>query len=393
MRQLRIAYLCLQPTTQGQASYTHVYEIVDGLRARGHHVDLYQPPSPETLPHKPSARVRAEVHTQMSLAPRLKTYDVVYVRGHALAFPTSALARRLGIPVVQECNGPYSDFSRAWPGSRAFEGVVTHLARRQFCTADAVVAVTPRLAEWLSDDTGRSVRVVPNGANVALFTNDRPRLPGLPDEYAVFFGALQPWQGISTILAATEHEAWPADLPIVFAGTGLLTPEVQEAAERHPERIRNIGRVRYESVPDLVANAAVSLVGFDTEPRPGGGGSPLKLYESMACGVAVVGSNLPGQVEVINEAECGLVVDPITPGNLARAVAWLRENQLAAREMGERGRQAAVSTHSWQDRAARIAQIVEELVSERRPARRPGRRPEHRPERQPERQTSPAEQR
>src|SRR5690606_11450491 len=122
-----------------------------------------------------------------------------------------------------------------WPGSRHFEGLVTRLARRQFCMADAVVAVTPELAEWLSCDTNRSVRVVPNGANVVLFTADRPRLPGLPDEYAVFFGAMQPWQGISTILAAAEHEAWPSDLPIVFAGTGRLAPDVQQASERHPE--------------------------------------------------------------------------------------------------------------------------------------------------------------
>ena len=39
----RVAYLCLQATRQGQASFAHVHEIIAGLQARGWSVELEQP--------------------------------------------------------------------------------------------------------------------------------------------------------------------------------------------------------------------------------------------------------------------------------------------------------------------------------------------------------------
>ena len=39
----RVAYLCMQATQEGQASYAHVNEIINGLRRRGVAVDLFEP--------------------------------------------------------------------------------------------------------------------------------------------------------------------------------------------------------------------------------------------------------------------------------------------------------------------------------------------------------------
>lgn len=39
----RMAYLCLQATREGQASYAHVHEIIKGLEHRGWEVQLFEP--------------------------------------------------------------------------------------------------------------------------------------------------------------------------------------------------------------------------------------------------------------------------------------------------------------------------------------------------------------
>jgi glycosyltransferase involved in cell wall biosynthesis len=359
---LRIAYLCLQATTEGQASHAHVHEIIKGLVGMGHSVQLYEPRYAGKTPPRALGRFLEFARIQSSLIRDLTTFDVLYVRGHPLALPAARAAKRAGITTIQECNGPYEDFVQAWPATRVVAGTLAAMARKQFRDADAVTAVTPPLAAWLSRDTGISVEVVPNGANVDLFHPGHPRPDNLPERYAVFFGALQPWQGVGTILSSVLEPDWPENLPIVFAGDGLLVGDVRVAAESHPDRIMYLGRLAYRDVPALVSNASVSLVGFNTEARTGGGGSPVKLYESMACGVAVVAGDLPGQAEVVRSAECGVVVTPITPKNLAETVARLVSAPVAAKAMGERGRAAAVAEHSWAARARQVDQIIAEAV-------------------------------
>ena len=360
---LRIAYLCLQATTEGQASHAHVHEVIKGLVGCGHMVDLYEPSYAGKDAPQAVGRFIEFARIQRRLIPRLNEYDVLYVRGHPLALPASLAAKRRGVTTIQECNGPYEDFVQAWPSARVVSLMLAAMARSQFRWADAVIAVTPQLAEWLAQDTGcPNVRVVPNGANIDLFAPGQPRPNDLPERYAVFFGALQPWQGVPTILAATEEPSWPEGLSMVFAGDGLLADEVAAAAAKRPDRVRYLGRIPYDAVPALVSNALVSLVGFNTQPRTGGAGSPVKLYESMASGVAVVAGDLPGQAEVVRSADCGALVDPITPENLARTVARVVADPEAARQMGIRAREAAVAHHSWLARAQQLDQIISAAV-------------------------------
>jgi len=359
MSRLRIAYLCLQATTEGQASHAHVQEIIKGLTDLGHSVDLYEPRYSGHDAPQAIARFFEFIRIQSRLIRHLREYDVLYVRGHPLALPAAQSAKRHGVTTIQECNGPYEDFVQAWPASRMFAGLLAAMARTQFRSADAVTAVTPQLAAWLSHDTGTVVEVVPNGANVDLFAPGQPRPQGVPERYAVFFGALQPWQGVDAILAAALEPNWPLGLPIVVAGEGLLADDVRAAAEQHPDRIIYIGRLPYHSVPALVSNASVSLIGFNTAPRTGGAGSPVKLYESMASEVPIVAGDLPGQAEVIRESDCGILVDPITPLNLASAVAHVIGHPEMAREMGKRARAAAVEHHSWAARSACVDGVIQ----------------------------------
>lgn len=359
MSGLRIAYLCLQATTEGQASHAHVHEVIKGLVNQGYAVDLVEPRYVGRRAPRALGRFLEFARMQRRLIPRLAEYDVLYVRSHPLAIAASIRAKRIGLTTIQECNGPYEDFVQAWPIAKIIERLLAAMARSQYRGADAVIAVTPGLAEWLEKDTGRTVHVVPNGANVELFAPDQPRLDNLPLRYAVFFGAFQPWQGIGTMLAAVQEPEWPEDLPLVLAGDGLLVSEVRAAAARRPDRLHYLGSLPYCSVPRLVANASVSLIGFNTGQRTGGV-SPVKLYESMACGIPVVAGDLLGQAEVIRDARCGALVDPITPSNLARTVAGVVADPRAAREMGARARAAAVSSHSWSAHALRVGEIIRE---------------------------------
>ena len=85
--------------------------------------------------------------------------------------------------------------------------------------------------------------------------------------------------------------------------------------------------------------------------------SPLKLYESMAAGVSVVVSDIPGLRDTVEQCGCGVVVPAGDASAIAGSVRALSRDTESAR-MGERGRLAAVAHHSWDTRAAQTEKVL-----------------------------------
>jgi glycosyltransferase involved in cell wall biosynthesis len=90
--------------------------------------------------------------------------------------------------------------------------------------------------------------------------------------------------------------------------------------------------------------------------------SPLKLYESMACGVPVVASDVVGISEVVSEWRCGVLFTAGDARAIAEATARIVASPVEASEMGRRGREAAVARFCWQARAEQRARVIEGAV-------------------------------
>jgi glycosyltransferase involved in cell wall biosynthesis len=362
----RLSYLCLQVTEEGQASYAHVHEIIAGLRHRGWNVMLFEP----------RKRKRAGswsllfkgldfCSTQLSLWCAARP-DVIYIRWHFATWPTALWARMLRIPVVQEVNGPYEDLFIAWPWTRRLAPFFKGLMRKQLSWASEVIAVTPHLARWVRGESGNSrVRVIPNGVNTELFRPDAPSSIRLPEAFVVFFGALAPWQGVSTMLKAVEESEWPSPVKLVVVGDGAERHRVESAASC--QKIVYLGKVRYAEIPGIVAR---SIAGLSPQTSCGGrsatGLFPLKVFETLGCGVPVIVSDFPGQADLVRRGKCGIVVEPENPTALAEAVAYLYHHPESRMEMGRRGRRLVEREHQWDMRAGETATVLEDALGQRR---------------------------
>lgn len=363
----RIAYLSLQAVAEGHDSHATVLEIIEGFEARGWRVDRWFPTYRDGVIPRPFRRVGEMLRLQRGLRARLRDYDAVYIRQHPGAWPLARAAARAGVPVVQECNGMYEDIFVAWPITRLIKGPILRSQVQQFRIADAVVAVTPGIVERIERDTGSAhVVLSPNGANTEIFRPDAPKRAGLPSRYAVFFGRLAPWQGLDILVDAVWHPNWPDGVALVVVGDGRMRPLVEDAADG--ERLIYVGQVPYAELAGIAAHAIASMIVKHDVVVTSGGLSPLKLYESMACGVPIVASDWPGLADTIREVGCGLVVPRGDIAETARAVATLAADPAAAAEMGRRGAVAAIAEHSWAARAAQRADVVEQAIRSRRPA-------------------------
>ncbi len=85
--------------------------------------------------------------------------------------------------------------------------------------------------------------------------------------------------------------------------------------------------------------------------------SPLKLFEYMAAGRAVVASRV-GQVAEV-------VVDGVTLADLASCIRRLRNNAALRKELG-RNANAACSERTWTHNAAKVLDQVEPLIKQNR---------------------------
>lgn len=360
-RSLTIAYLCLQVTKEGQASYAHVHEIIAGLRELGHTVTLYEPRHLKS--YGPLRRMYEFLRTQWRMQREAASADVIYCRAHFAAIMTSLWARIKHIPIVQEVNGPYEDLFIAWPSTRHLRPLFEWLMRFQYRHANALITVTSGLQQWLAKETGHHrVSIVPNAANDRIFHPGAPVPDGLPARYAVFVGALAAWQGLPHLIGAATLPEWPGDVALLIVGEGALHELALQAASTNA-RVVFLGRRPYHEIPGILCGSIASLVPMvDLSGRSRTGLSPLKLYEAMACGIPVIATDFPGQAEVLREEKCGIVVPPENPLAIAQAVRTLAENPEAAREMGIRGRQAVEREHSWTKRAEQTAEILQSIA-------------------------------
>jgi len=140
-----------------------------------------------------------------------------------------------------------------------------------------------------------------------------------------------------------------------------MRPDIEAAASEMPGRVIYLGRLPYEEVAQVVAHAVVSFVPM-MAPERETMFSPLKLYESMACGVPVVASDVVGISEVVSGWRCGILFTAGDACAIAEATARIVGDPVEAGEMGRRGRDAAVACFSWQARAEQRARVIEGAV-------------------------------
>ncbi|MBR3194386.1 glycosyltransferase [Bosea sp. (in: a-proteobacteria)] len=361
-RPLRLAYLSLETPRPGQASQTHIDEIIASLRQAGWQVELFATTRGGASAHTSFLqRLLDYGRVQLTLTRCLREFDAVFVRSHFMALPLALWARWRKVPIVQEINGKPADIGVTYPALKPFSPLFAWLYRTQYRMAGHLVAVTEGLSQWARGFAGHDrVSTVSNGANTDLFRPDGPRAD-IPGRYVVFVGGLVAWHGIGTMLAALQEPAWPADVKLVIVGDGVERGKV-EAAKADP-RLLWLGRQPYDAVPALLRGALAALcVIEDQDGRSAAGVAPLKLFEAMACGIPVIASDLPFQAEIVRQADAGLVVPPASPSAIAMAARTLGEAPAKAGILGRNGAVYVAREASWRQRGAEIDRILRATI-------------------------------
>lgn len=362
----RVVYLCLELLQPGQAASTHVHAIAGGM---GLPTTLIALAAPATGGRPAIWRRLLQYIRLTSQAIRaLRNSDALYLRAHPAAIVATLVAGWLGRPVFHEVNGLTDDISL----THRLPGWITRILHTmqiaQYRRATALIAVTPGLVNRLRDalHPQLQIKLVPNGADAETFTPHADGGPTIAADYVLFFGGLVAWHGVGTMLKARSELAWPAGVKLVIAGQGPHRGAVTRAAAENPD-IVDIGYLPKSDLAGLAARSLATLCPIETHADRHEGVAPLKLFEGMAAGRPVVASDLPFQRDIIIDHRCGLIFEPGDASGLARAVARIAEDRVAAEAMGQRGRQAVESLYDWRYRALETAALIRACTNSNAP--------------------------
>ncbi len=188
--------------------------------------------------------------------------------------------------------------------------------------ADLVVCPSISTAEDLIDIGFEPdvVKVVPWGVEMPEATADDldrvRRHYGLPSEFVLFVGTVEPRKNLTALERAVERAT--ADIPLVVAGaTGW-------GADRPGDGAQFLGFVASEDLPALYSLASVFAYPSLHE------GFGLPVAEAMSCGTPVVTSRGTATEEVAGGA--AVLVDPTDVGSIAAGIddALNRTDELRA---------------------------------------------------------------
>ncbi len=83
-------------------------------------------------------------------------------------------------------------------------------------------------------------------------------------------------------------------------------------------------------------------------------GASNKPFEYLACGAALLVSDLPDWKELYVRGGCGWACDPSVPKSIAEALRWFLEHPERMRRMGEEGRRRVLADWNYESQAALV---------------------------------------
>ncbi|MFF5718916.1 glycosyltransferase family 4 protein [Streptomyces buecherae] len=367
---MRIAYLHSGSVPSIYANGVHVMRMCDAFADAGHHIELYAVPGAartDDLHVYYGTRNRFPVHavpllTASTFGPLLRAQrvrrrirrgpmpDILYGRD-----PYALLAAAGAAPVVYETH-------LLWP-DRAVRGVERLLFRHRALTR--VVFVTQALAEdylahfpQLRARTDVELVTASDGADPVPPTGPVAALPGRPDALRVgYVGHLYPGRGTDIILGLAARLP-DADFHLV-GGTDQDRSHWQGRNSR--PNVFFHGHHPPAALPPYYRAFDIVLAPYQTTVGCAGGFgdisrwvSPMKLFEYMAYGKAIIASDLPVLREVLADGVNCLLRAPADTAGWAAAIEHLGADVSARQALGDTARHQLNTRYTWRARVDRV---------------------------------------
>jgi glycosyltransferase involved in cell wall biosynthesis len=377
---MRILYHHRIMSKDGQ--YVHVEEMVHALRELGHEVRIVGPAAVEKGDFGADAGIVAllkrvmpkAVYELLELGYSLRDYprlrraarefrpDALYERYNLFFLSGVWLKRRTKLPMLLEINAPLYDERKRFNGI-ALDRLARWTERTAWNSADIVLPVTGVLAGHVraTGVANERIQVIPNGIQPERFAKlpsreEAKQALGLAGRTVLgFTGFMREWHGLDRVLDRMASSG-DGSLHAVFVGEGPARAGLEARARelKLDQRVTFTGIVGRHDIGRYVMAFDIAL-----QPDVVAYASPLKLFEYMACGCAIVAPDAPNIREVLTDNEDAILFDHNDSASFGRAIDRLAAD---AKLRVRLGHAASVTIEcrglTWRRNAERVCELI-----------------------------------
>ncbi|WP_373358242.1 glycosyltransferase family 4 protein [Acinetobacter lactucae] len=221
---------------------------------------------------------------------------------------------------------------------------------------DGVVAATPFIRDKFLKINKNTIDIN-NYPKIEEF-NSIPR-DTLKENRVCYIGGLADVRGIVEMVQAINLAQGNAKLILAgdFADKNL---EKSVMEMQGWSKVNFLGYVDRSEIKNTLASSNAGLVVLHPT-RSYLDSLPVKMFEYMCAGIPVIASDFPLWRSIVDDAQCGICVDPLKPNEIAQAIDYFLKNPDEARLLGEQGRAAILEKYNWGIEESKLLKLYESL--------------------------------
>lgn len=371
----------------------HVSEILGELVKRDHKIYLFTKVRNEIALNKlysdkikiynfclPEIRFISELLFLFLLVPILfikglsARPDILYNRHSASSLAVVLVSMILRIPYLLEINDVVLDklkFTKISKLKAIWVRLYHYISIR---LASLVLPVTKEIGLWIAKAyhvSRKKIIVISNGVNVNRF-KPKPQAEArkkynIPQHAKVLLslGSLFPWAGIETLISAAPSiiEAYPDALFLIGSGEEPYLSHIKNEVKKSKLQNRFLfyGFIPWDEAAWFISMADICVAPFIFK-NTRSGCSSLRAYAYLACGKVVVGSNIPGLGDMLEQHNIGLSIPMADYHALSKVVNSLLSDDEQMKQMGQKARKFSVENCSWEIIVNNLEKIFSKFV-------------------------------
>lgn len=173
-----------------------------------------------------------------------------------------------------------------------------------------------------------------------------------------YIGSISIIRGIKEIVQMTHK----ANVKLHLAGT-FVSKEL-EVEMKNKEEWKNVefyGFVGRNEIVEILSKVKIGLVTLHPTPKYLEA-YPVKMFEYMAAGVPIIASNFELYKQIIEDAQCGLCVNPLDPEEIAKNIQLLLSDNEKLKQMSINGKKAVEDKYNWKVEEQKILNLYNKIL-------------------------------
>lgn len=256
------------------------------------------------------------------------------------------------IPLLYEAHEVFAEVAPAHK-----QATLANMEQSVLRRASALVAITRGVADDLRQryHLERTIHVVHDAASLPIHVPDKRWHEA--GQHVIYAGSFFPWKGAEDLIAAASE--LPGCRLTLIGGTPQQITQMLATVPHPGAEVCFTGHVPHAQVMQALGAACIAVLPNRRQPNSLWS-SPLKMFEYMAHGCAIVASDIPSLREVLEENDA-VWVKPGDPHSLAAGIRSLVDDPERAKRLGQLMR-SRVLAYTWEERARRLVEIMQAVV-------------------------------